>query len=339
MAAAGVALVGTVPSSLPSLSIPQFDGDLWQALIGSGSLISLIGFVESISVAQTLVAKRRQGIKPDQELIGLGASNVTSAVSCGIPVTGGSRSVVNFDAGARTPAAGLLTAVGIALAALYLTPFLMFLPKATLAATIMVAVLTLVDLNVLSRAWRYSRADFMAGLATMVLTLLVGVEVSVATGVILSLVLFIHKTAPPHIAEVGLVPGSEHFRDILRHRVKTDPKILTLRIDQSLYFANARMMEDCIYARVIGDPDLHHVILMFSAVTEDDLSALETLETINARLRDLGLTLHMSEGKGPVMDRLNRSSFLDHLLGEIFLSQFDAFHTLQAHEAEKAAAA
>lgn len=333
--AAGVALVGTVPSGLPSLSFPEFNADLWLALLGSAALISLIGFVESVSVAQTLAAKRRQRIDPDQELIGLGASNVASAVSGGIPVTGGfSRSVVNFDAGARTPAAGLLTAVGIALAALYLTPFLMFLPKATLAATIIVAVLTLVDLHVLPRAWRYSRSDFSAVLATMVLTLLVGVEVGVATGVILSLVLFIHKTSRPHIAEVGLVPGSQHFRNILRHTVETDPTILTLRIDQSLYFANARMMEDRIYARIMGDHDLRHVILMCSAVNEVDLSALETLETINARLRDLGLTLHLSEVKGPVMDRLQRSSFFDHLTGEVFLSQFDAWHRLHSETAE-----
>lgn len=333
--AAGVALVGTVPSGLPSLSFPEFNADLWLALLGSAALISLIGFVESVSVAQTLAAKRRQRIDPDQELIGLGASNVASAVSGGIPVTGGfSRSVVNFDAGARTPAAGLLTAVGIALAALYLTPFLMFLPKATLAATIIVAVLTLVDLHVLPRAWRYSRSDFSAVLATMVLTLLVGVEVGVATGVILSLVLFIHKTSRPHIAEVGLVPGSQHFRNILRHTVETDPTILTLRIDQSLYFANARMMEDRIYARIMGDHDLRHVILMCSAVNEVDLSALETLETINARLRDLGLTLHLSEVKGPVMDRLQRSSFFDHLTGEVFLSQFNAWHRLHSETAE-----
>lgn len=333
--AAGVALVGTVPSGLPSLSFPEFNADLWLALLGSAALISLIGFVESVSVAQTLAAKRRQRIDPDQELIGLGASNVASAVSGGIPVTGGfSRSVVNFDAGARTPAAGLLTAVGIALAALYLTPFLMFLPKATLAATIIVAVLTLVDLHVLPRAWRYSRSDFSAVLATMVLTLLVGVEVGVATGVILSLVLFIHKTSRPHIAEVGLVPGSQHFRNILRHTVETDPTILTLRIDQSLYFANARLMEDRIYARIMGDHDLRHVILMCSAVNEVDLSALETLETINARLRDFGLTLHLSEVKGPVMDRLQRSSFFDHLTGEVFLSQFDAWHRLHSETAE-----
>lgn len=336
----GVSLVGEVPSGLPHPAIPAFDGDLWLALLGSAALISLIGFVESVSVAQTLAAKRRQRIDPDQELIGLGASNVASAISGGIPVTGGfSRSVVNFDAGAQTPAAGALTAVGIALASLFLTPYLFFLPKATLAATIIVAVLTLVDLAILQRSWRYSRADFSAVAITMVLTLLVGVEAGVASGVVLSLVLHIYKTSRPHIAEVGLVPGSEHFRNILRHDVETDRHVLTLRIDESLYFANAGMMEDHIYARVAQDRDVRHLILMFSAVNEVDMSALESLETINDRLKDMGITLHLSEVKGPVMDRLRRCSFLDHMTGEVFLSQYEAFQALrQPPQPERSAA-
>jgi SulP family sulfate permease len=330
LAGSGVSLVGTVPSGLPQVSVPAFNADLWLALLGSAALISLIGFVESVSVAQTLAAKRRQRIDPDQELIGLGASNVASAVSSGIPVTGGfSRSVVNFDAGAQTPAAGALTAIGIGLAALFLTPYLFFLPKATLAATIIVAVLTLVDLSILHRSWRYSRADFAAVAITMALTLVVGVEAGVASGVILSLLLHLLKTSRPHIAEVGLVPGGEHFRNILRHDVETDAEVLSLRIDESLYFANARMMEDYIYARVADDPDVRHLILMFSAVNEVDLSALESLETINDRLRDMEITLHLSEVKGPVMDRLRRSAFLDHLTGRVFLSQYEAFQALR----------
>lgn len=339
LAAAGVDIVGSVPSGLPHLSVPVPDRDLWLALLGPAALIALIGFVESVSVAQTLAAKRRQRIDPDQELIGLGTANIASAVSGGIPVTGGfSRSVVNFDSGARTQGAGILTAIGIGFVALYLTPLLWFLPKATLAATIIVAVLTLVDLRVLQRSWRYSRADFAAVLATIALTLLAGVEVGVATGVALSLLLFIHKTSRPHIAEVGLVPGSQHFRNVLRHHVETDPAILTLRIDGSLYFANARRMEDRIYARVIGDDALRHVVLMCSAVNEVDLSALETLEAINARLGDMGLTLHLSEVKGPVMDRLSRSRFPDHLSGRIFLSQFEAYRALRERAEEPPAA-
>jgi len=335
----GVSLVGEVPSGLPSPRMPTFDPDVWLALMGSAALISLIGFVESVSVAQTLAAKRRQRIEPNQELVGLGASNLASAVAGGTPVTGGfSRSVVNFEAGARTPAAGVFTAIGIALAALFLTPYLFFLPKATLAATIVVAVLTLVDLKILQRSWRYSRADFSAVVLTMLLTLLVGVEAGVASGVVLSLLLHIYKTSRPHIAEVGLVPGSEHFRNILRHEVETDPQVLTLRIDESLYFANARMMEDHIYARVSADRELRHLILMFSAVNELDMSALESLETINDRLKAMGIALHLSEVKGPVMDRLQRSSFLEHMTGKVFLSQYAAFQALRRIQPEPAAA-
>ncbi|MCI5085028.1 MAG: sulfate permease, partial [Rhodovulum sp.] len=228
----GVAIVGDVPRGLPPLTWPSFDMSVWSSLFGSAVLISIIGFVESVSVAQTLAAKKRQRIVPDQELIGLGASNIAAAVSGGYPVTGGfARSVVNFDAGAETPAAGAFTAIGIALAALALTPLLFFLPKATLAATIIVAVLSLVDFSVLKTTWAYNKADFAAVTATILLTLGFGVETGVSAGVGISIFLYLYRTSRPHIAEVGVVPGTEHFRNINRHRVNTTPDILTIRVD------------------------------------------------------------------------------------------------------------
>jgi sulfate permease, SulP family len=330
LAGQGVRIVGDVPQSLPPLTMPGLSFDLISALFVPAVLISVIGFVESVSVAQTLAAKKRQRIDPDQELIGLGAANLGAAFTGGFPVTGGfSRSVVNFDAGAETPAAGAYTAVGLAVAALLLTPLIYFLPNATLAATIIVAVLSLVDLRILGRSWRYSRADFVAVLATILLTLGLGVEVGVTAGVVLSVALHLYKTTRPHIAEVGLVPGSQHFRNILRHEVQTYPHLLTLRIDESLYFANARFLEDYIYNRLAADCPIKHVVLMFSAVNEVDLSALETLEAINARLKDMGVTLHLSEVKGPVMDRLQREHFLADLTGKVFLSQWDAYQALR----------
>ena len=323
---AGVAVVGAVPQSLPPFTLPSFDLALLRDLALPAALISLIGFVESVSVGQTLAAKRRHRIEPNQELVALGAANLGASFTGGFPVTGGfARSVVNFDAGAETPAAGAFTAVGLALAALFLTPLIAFLPKATLAATIVVAVLSLVDLSILKRAWGYSRADFAAVAATMAVTLGVGVEAGVSAGVVLSLVLHLYRTSRPHVAEVGLVPGTEHFRNIHRFKVETDPTVLTLRVDESLYFANTRYLEDLVLARVSGDTGLRHVILMCSAVNEIDLSALETLETLDHRLRDMGVMLHLSEVKGPVMDRLRRSAFLDHLSGQVFVSQFEAF--------------
>ncbi|WP_300514995.1 sulfate permease [Aliiroseovarius sp.] len=328
LAGRGVAIVGEVPKGLPPLTLPSFDMALWGQLFASALLISIIGFVESVSVAQTLAAKKRQRIVPDQELVGLGASNVAAALSGGYPVTGGfARSVVNFDAGAETPAAGAFTAVGIAGAALFLTPLLFFLPKATLAATIIVAVLGLVDLGILKRTWNYHRADFTAVAATIALTLGFGVEIGVSAGVILSIALFLYKTSRPHIAEVGVVPGTQHFRNINRHEVWTHPAVVTLRLDENLYFANSRFIEDYLLERVARG-GVRHVVLMCSAVNEIDLSALEALEEINRQLADESVTLHLSEVKGPVMDRLSHTHFLADLTGEVFLTQYMAQATL-----------
>ena len=246
-----MSIVGAVPQSLPPLTLPSVNFDLLTALFVPALLISVIGFVESISVAQTLAAKKRQRIDPNQELIGLGAANLGAVFTGGYPVTGGfARSVVNYDAGAETPAAGAYTAVGLAIAALALTPLIFFLPTATLAATIIVAVLSLVDFSILKTSWGYSKADFAAVVATILLTLGFGVETGVSAGVILSILLHLYKTSKPHVAEVGLVPGTQHFRNIHRHKVETDPAILTIRIDESLYFPNARFLEDYVLDRV-----------------------------------------------------------------------------------------
>ncbi|WP_438975788.1 SulP family inorganic anion transporter [Roseicyclus sp.] len=333
----GVSIVGAVPQSLPPLTLPSVNFELLTALFVPALLISVIGFVESISVAQTLAAKKRQRIDPNQELIGLGAANLGAGFTGGYPVTGGfARSVVNYDAGAETPAAGAYTAVGLAIAALALTPLIFFLPTATLAATIIVAVLSLVDFSILKTSWGYSKADFAAVVATILLTLGFGVETGVSAGVILSILLHLYKTSKPHVAEVGLVPGTQHFRNIHRHKVETDPAILTIRIDESLYFPNARFLEDYVLDRVGKDGPIRHVVLMCSAVNVIDFSALEALEALNHRLKDMGITLHMSEVKGPVTDRLKKSHFLDDLSGRVFLSQYDAWVALTAPPSQTA---
>lgn len=317
----GVKLVGEIPSGLPTLQIPNINHSAWRELIVSAIFISIIGFVESISIGHTLAAKRRQKISPNQELIGLGAANVAAAFSGGYPVTGGfARSVVNYDAGAVTPAAGIFTAVGIGMAALFFTPYLAYLPTATLAATIIVAVLSLVDFSILKRSWGYARSDFIAVLTTLLVTLLAGVESGVACGVFASLALHLYKTSTPHMAVVGEVPGTEHYRNVNRHKVITHSEILSLRVDESLYFANAGFIEDKIYELVGKNPAIHHVILMCTAVNEIDLSALDALESINQRLSDSGIKLHLSEVKGPVSDILLTTDFIKHLSGEIFLS-------------------
>ena len=322
----GVDVVGQIPGGLPALSLPWGDYSLWRSLLIPALLISLVGFVESVSMGQMLAAKRRQRISPNQELVGLGVSNLAAGFSSGMPVTGGlSRTVINYDAGAQTPAAGAFAALGIALVTMSFTGWLYYLPIATLAATITVSILTLVDIPMLRQTWRYSRSDFAAMAVTILLTLIEGVEAGILSGVTLSIALFLYRTSRPHSALVGRVPGTEHFRNTTRHDVETVSTVALLRIDESLYFANARYLEDTVYNLVASHPELEHVVLICSAVNLIDASALESLDAINARLKDSEVKLHLSEVKGPVMDQLKKSDFLDALTGRVFLSTYAAW--------------
>lgn len=325
----GVAITGAIPAGLPSLSLHIPSMDLIRALFVPALLISLIGYVESISVGKTLAHRRRQKIDANQELVGLGAANLASGVSGGYPVTGGfSRTIVNFEAGAVTQMASVMTAMGIAFASLFLTPLLYFLPKATLAATIIVAVISLVDFSIIRKTWAFARSDCYAVLVTIVITLCYGVEIGVACGVGVSIALHLQRTSRPHIAEVGLIEGTEHFRNVNRYHVQTVPQILSLRPDESLFFANAQFLEETITEAVYDRGQIAHVILQCSAVNEVDYSALEMLETLNEQLSDQGIKLHLSEVKGPVMDKLRRTGLLIKLSGEVYVSQYAAYNYL-----------
>jgi len=327
--AKGVALVGEVPAGLPGLHLPVFSLAMVELLIVPAMAISIIGYVESISVGKTLGAKRGQRVDGNQELVGLGAANLASSFSGGFPVTGGfSRSVVNFDAGASTQIAGILAAIGIALASLFLTPVLFYLPQATLAATIIVAVTGLIDVSIIMKTWKLSKSDFYAVALTILGTLVFGVEAGVAAGVLVSLCLYLYRTSKPHIAEVGLIEGTEHFRNILRHKVSTRPEILSLRVDENLFFANAGYLEEYIHSALENNPEVRHLVLMCSACNTIDYSALEVLEAINGHLRNLNITFHLSEVKGPVMDYIKDTGFLEHLTGHVYLSQYQAYMDL-----------
>ena len=329
LSAVGVATVGRVPTGLPPWTPPPAAGPVWLQMAPPALFISIIGFVSSISVAQALAAKRRQRIEPSQELVGLGVANIASALTGGFPITGGfARSVVNFDAGAETPAAGAITAVGLAVAAVAFTPLLYFLPIATLSATIIVAVLSLVDFRELAWVWRYSKRDFAAMAATMILTVTVGVEVGLGAGVVLSILLYLQRSSQPHAAIVGQVPGTQHFRNVDRLDVITSPEVLTLRIDESLSFTNAQWLEGKVLEAIVDQPTVRHVVLMCSAVNHIDSSALESLVALTRALTEAGVTLHLSEVKGVVMDPLRRSSLMESLTGRVFLTQYDAFRTL-----------
>lgn len=323
---AGVSVVGRVPQGLPhlTLSLPDMTtlGQLWLPAL----LITLIGFVESVSVAQSLALKRQQRIEPNRELLGLGAANVASALSGGYPVTGGfARSVVNFAAGANTPLAGVISAALMALVIATLTGLFHYLPHAVLAATIIVAVTSLVDLQTLKQAWQYDRADAVSLVATAMGVVVLGVEAGILAGVALSLGVLVWRSSHPHMAVVGRVPGTEHFRNVTRHAVQTVPGLLALRVDESLFFANATVLEDRIEELLAGDPSLRYVLLICSAVNQIDTTALGVLTQLERGLAARGMTFALAEVKGPVMDRLRSTELGQRLQGKVFLSVHEAF--------------
>jgi SulP family sulfate permease len=327
---AHVAIVGDVPSGLPHLVLPPISWQQAEALWLPALLISLVGFVESVSVAQSLALKRGQRISPDRELLGIGAANIASALSGGYPVTGGfARSVVNFSAGANTPAAGVISAVLMAIVISAFTGWFYYLPISVLAATIIVAVLGLLDWHTLREAWRYDKADAVSLLLTLAGVIFLGVEEGILLGVALSLAVLVWRSSHPHMAIVGRVPGTEHFRNIDRHQVETLPGLVALRIDESLYFANAQIIEEKIESLIQSNTSTRTVLLVLSAVNQLDSTALAILTDMEKTLAERDIRLQFAEIKGPVLDRLRSTPLGETMRNQIFLSTHDAF---LAHE-------
>ena len=334
-AGGAVRTVGSVPAGLPDIALVT-SADHWRALLTPSLLIAFMIFLTSQSAAQALAQRRGERIDTNSELLGLGAANLATAVSGGFVVSGSiSRSAVNYDAGANTPLASVFSAGLLLLALVAPTGWLSFLPMPALAATIIVAVMGMVDLVTLKQAWSYDRGDAGALLATMAGVLLLGVEAGVVVGVVLSLATLLWRSSRPHIAVIGKIPGSEHFRNVQRHQVETLPGVLLLRIDAGLFFGNIDAVIDRLN-KLLGERQqrgetMRHVVLVMSGVNLVDMTGLYALNELNNSLKQQGITLNLSEVTGPVMDRLQRSGLLRHKLsGEVYLSTAQAFRELAA---------
>jgi len=326
--ARGVHTTGAVPAGLPLFTFGVSHAH-WQALLQPALLIGFMVFLISMSGAQALALKRAEKLHSNRELIGLGAANLGSALSGGFPVTGSiSRSAVNFTAGANTQLASLITAALLALALVAPTGWLALMPLPTLAATIIVAVLGMLDTTTLRTAWRFDRADAAALVATAGGVLVLGVEAGVVIGVALSMGALIWRASRPHIAVLGRIPGTEHFRNIARYAADTAPSLLMLRVDAGLFFGNVEAVNARIEDELAARPATRDLVLVLSAVNEVDTSALFALIGLNAMLKGRGVALHLAEVKGPVMDRLKHSEFLPTLNGRVFLSTAMAWDAL-----------
>ena len=321
-----IKVVGAVPSGFPTLNLNFIASEHWRLLLPSAAFIALIAYVESVAIAKVTANLRSEKIAPNQELIALGMANLTTAISGGMPVAGGfSRTMVNFSAGARTQIAMLIAAGILAIAVMFCAPLFQNIPKAALAAIILVAIIPLVRLDKIIETWRYDRGDGLAECVTLLGVLVLGIEEGITLGVILTFVSYLRKTSQPHIAVVGRIPNTGHYRNIKRHKVETWPHLLLLRIDESITFANVNFIENFITAELNRQEAIEHVVFILTSVSDIDATALEALENLNKSLRDIGIIMHLSEVKGPVFDKLEKTHLFSQLkTGKIF------FHTEQA---------
>ena len=329
---AGVKVVGNIPKGLPPLTLPLFDINTLQSLITPALAISFVGFMEAFAVGKFLANKKRQKVDANQEFIALGAANITASFTGGYPITGGlSRSVVNFSAGANTGLAGIITGIILAITVIFLTPLFYFLPQTSLAVIILVAVGNLLDFATLKRLWNYDKADAIAWLAAFIAVLLTSVEKGIMIGAVISLLMHLWRTSKPHIAIVGRVGDTEHFRNILRHPVKICPHVLAVRVDESLYFVNTKYLEIYLTKLLIKQPDVKYLLLVCSAINLIDGSALETLQSLINDLKLMEVEFYMSEVKGPVMDKLEKVGFVEKLgRDRIFLTTDQAMRFLES---------
>ena len=318
----GVALVGRLPPLQLAPSLPRLDAQLWLALLPGALLVALVGYVSSLVVAESLARRVGRRIDARAELRGLAGANIAAALTGGMPVAASfSRSVLMYDAGSRTRMTGAFIAVLMGLAMVALAGPLALLPKAVLAATIMVAVLSGLKLSPYAEAWRYARPEGLLMLAVTVLMLVWGAGAALGLGVLGSIALLLQRTASPHVALIGRVPGTEHYRNVDRHRVECRPGVLGLRIDESLLFTNARSLTEVVqsYLSQQSEPTAR-VVMQMSPVNGIDFSGLEALRELHDTLRRQGIRLDLSEVKGPVLDRLRAGGWQAWFRGEVFLS-------------------
>ncbi|QOW49668.1 MULTISPECIES: SulP family inorganic anion transporter [unclassified Acinetobacter] len=331
----GIKTVGEIPSGFPPLTFPHWNWELVQTLLPGATMIAMISFVESLSIAQATALQQRSQLNSNQELVALGLANLSAGVSSAFPVTGSlSRTVVNADAGAKTPMAGVLSSLLIIVVSLYFTGFFQDLPLVILAATIIVSIWKLVDFKPFVDTWRYSKADGIAMWVTFFGVVCIDISTGLIIGIISTFILLLWRISRPHIAVIGLVEGTQHFRNVQRHHVYTAPHILSLRIDENISFLNANTLKGFLINEVSENIDLEHVVINCSSVSSIDLSALEMLEDLNAELSKLDIRLHFSEVKGPVMDKLQHSKLLTHLSGQIFLTHYQAVTELATASSE-----
>jgi len=322
----GVAIVGSVPSGLPAPTVPPMDAGAVGDLVPSALAIGLVGFMESIAVAKVYAARHRYEVDANKELVGLGLANVAGAFFSAYPTTGGfSRTAVNDQSGARTNLAAIFSAGIIALTLLFLTPLFYFLPKAVLAAIVMVAVFGLIEWEEVMHLWHVDRTDLALMGVTFVATLGLGIEQGILTGVVVSLIAVIYQTSQPHTAIMGRLPDTSTYRNLRRNpEALTKSHVVVVRMDANLYFANASAFKDLVLEADVKSPALQTIVIDMYPVNRIDSTGVEALEEVIETCRRHGVTVLLAGVKGPVRDVLDDAGVSEDLGDDSFFLEVHA---------------
>ena len=337
----GGEVVGAIPEGLPSVSMPNFNLGMIGSLLSAAIVISLVGFMEAISIAKALAAKAKQKVDPNQELVGQGIANIVGGFTSAFPVSGSfSRSAVNFNAGARSGMAAVFTALFVLLALLFLTPLLYHLPQAVLAAIIIMAVIGLVNFEAIKHAWHASKHDGIASIVTFVATLLFAphLDKGILVGAGLAILLYLYRTMEPRVAQLGRYHDGT-LRDVkVNPDLPTSPHIVAMRFDGSLYFANVAYFEDTILESVANKPSARFVLVVGDAINQLDASGEEVVHHLVTRLRETGVEIVFSGLKKQVLDVMRHTGLFD-LIGQnnIFATEDQAIAAIYERLGEAAA--
>lgn len=334
-----VAIVGKIPRGLPAFTLPELDLQTAGQLLPLVLTITLISFIESFAIGKTLAARDKSyRVDANQELLALGLSNIGGALFRSFTTAGSfTRSAVNFSAGARTGLSSIIGAAVVAVALLFLTPVFFYLPKAMLAAIIIMAVVGLVDYKEALRLWKTDKRDFYTLMTTFIITLTLGIETGVASGVVLSVAQLIYRSSKPHVAVLGRLPDTRYFRNITRfeHAIQYPDKLI-LRFDAQLYFGNAEFFRETIEKLVFEKGDaLRYVMIDCASISDIDSTGIHTLKEVVAFTQVHGARLVLCSVIGPVRDMLHDTGLLDRISREnIFLNVYEA---ISYYEKEKEA--
>lgn len=310
----GGEVVGAIPEGLPSIQMPSLNLDALGSLLSAALVISLVGFMEAISIAKAVAARTKERIDPNQELIGQGLANVVGSFSQAFPVSGSfSRTAVNMNAGAKTGMSSVITALIVLVALLFLTPLLYHLPQAVLAAIIIMAVIGLVNFKAVKHAWQASRHDGIAAGVTFVSTLAFAphLDKGIMVGAGLALGLYLYRTMSPRVAILGRYKDGT-LRDLkVNPDLPTSKHVVAIRFDGSLYFANVPYFEDAMLEAISKNPEAKYVLVVGDAINELDASGEEVIHHLVERLHAAGITLVFSGLKKQVLDVMRATGLFE----------------------------